>query len=69
MSLVTYICRSVSNECVIKEELLDIVQLKDRTRGIDVVETMMAAFVKANYSKSVWAEVCMCVYMWCGSLQ
>lgn len=40
--------RSVSNDCVIKEELLDIVPLKDRTRGIDVKETMMAAFVKAN---------------------
>lgn len=37
--------RSVSNDCVIKEELLDIVPLKDRTRGI---ETMMAAFEKAN---------------------
>ncbi|KAI0209899.1 General transcription factor II-I repeat domain-containing protein 2A [Lamellibrachia satsuma] len=40
--------RSVSNDCVIKEELLDIVPLKDRTRGIDVKETMMAAFGKAN---------------------
>ncbi|CAI5669575.1 unnamed protein product [Oreochromis niloticus] len=40
--------RSVSNDCVIKEELLDIVPLKDRTRGIDVKETMMAAFEKAN---------------------
>lgn len=39
---------SVSNDCVIKEELLDIVPLKDRTCGIDVKETMMAAFVKAN---------------------
>ncbi|XP_013125772.2 general transcription factor II-I repeat domain-containing protein 2 [Oreochromis niloticus] len=39
--------RSVSNDCVIKE-LLDIVPLKDRTRGIDVKETMMAAFEKAN---------------------
>ena len=35
---------------------LDIVPLKDRTRGIDVKETMMAEFVKANYSKSVKAE-------------
>ncbi|XP_034397245.1 general transcription factor II-I repeat domain-containing protein 2A-like [Cyclopterus lumpus] len=40
--------RSVSNECMIKEELLDIVTLKDRTRGIDVKEAMMAAFAKAN---------------------
>ncbi|KAL4008962.1 hypothetical protein ACER0C_002814 [Sarotherodon galilaeus] len=40
--------RSVSNDCVIKEELLDIVPLKDRTCGIDVKETMMAAFEKAN---------------------
>ncbi len=40
--------RSVSSNCVIKEELLDIVPLKDRTRGIDVKETMMIAFAKAN---------------------
>ncbi|CAG08794.1 unnamed protein product, partial [Tetraodon nigroviridis] len=40
--------RSVSNDYVIKEELLDIVPLKDRTCGIDVKETMMAAFLKAN---------------------
>ncbi|XP_077576088.1 general transcription factor II-I repeat domain-containing protein 2A-like [Stigmatopora nigra] len=40
--------RSVSNDCLIKEELLDIVPLKERTRGIDVKETMMAAFAKAN---------------------
>lgn len=40
--------RSVSNECMIKEELLDIVPLKDRTRGIDVKEAMMAAFAEAN---------------------
>ncbi|XP_077340594.1 general transcription factor II-I repeat domain-containing protein 2A-like [Lithobates pipiens] len=40
--------RSVSNDCLIKEELLDIMPLKDRTRGIDVKDTMMDAFVKAN---------------------
>lgn len=40
--------RSVSKDFVIKEELLDIVPLKDRIRGIDVKETMMVAFVKAN---------------------
>ena len=40
--------RSVSNDCLIKEELLDIVPLKDRTRGIDVKEAMMTAFAKAN---------------------
>ena len=40
--------RSVSNDCIIKEDLLDIVPLKDRTRGIDVKETVMAAFAKAN---------------------
>lgn len=33
---------------MIKEELLDIVPLTDRTRGIDVKEAMMAAFAKAN---------------------
>ena len=40
--------RSVSSDCVIKEDLLDIVPLKDRTRGIDVKASMMAAFAKAN---------------------
>ena len=40
--------RSVSNDCLIIEELLDIVPLKDRTRGIDVKEAMMTAFAKAN---------------------
>lgn len=40
--------RSVFDLCLIKEELLDIVPLKDRTRGIDVKETMMAAFEKTN---------------------
>ena len=40
--------RSVSKDCVIKEDLLYIVPLKDRTRGIDVKATMMAAFAKAN---------------------
>ena len=38
--------RSVSNDCLIIEELLDIVPLKDRTRGIDVKETMMTALQK-----------------------
>ena len=38
--------RSVSSECHIREELLDIMPLKDRTRGIDVKEAMMAAFAK-----------------------
>ena len=40
--------RFVSTDCLIKEELLDIVPLKDRTRGIDVKEAMMAAIEKAN---------------------
>ena len=40
--------RSVSSECHIREELLDIVPLKERTRGIDVKEAMMAAFAKAS---------------------
>jgi hypothetical protein len=42
---------------LIKEQLLDIGPLIDGTRGIDGKETMMAAFAKANYNKSVWAEV------------
>ena len=37
----------ISNDCLIKE-LLNIVPLKDRTRGIDVKEALMAAIVKAN---------------------
>ena len=40
--------RSASNDCVIKEDLLDIVPLKDRARGIDVKGTIVAAFAKAN---------------------
>ena len=39
---------SVSNNCLIIEELLDIVPLKDRTCGIAVKEAMMTAFAKAN---------------------
>ena len=38
----------ISSDCLIKEELLDVVPLKDRTRGIDVKEAMMAAIKKAN---------------------
>ena len=40
--------RSVSNDCLIKKELVDIVPLKDKTRSIDVTKTTMAAFLKAN---------------------
>ena len=40
--------RFISRNCLIKEELLDIVPLKDRTRGIDVKEAMVAAIEKAN---------------------
>ena len=36
------------NDCLIKEELLNIVPLKDRSRGIDVKEAMMVAIAKAN---------------------
>ena len=39
---------SVSKDYLIKEELLGIVPLKDRTRGIVVKEAMMTAFAKAN---------------------
>ncbi|XP_067420895.1 general transcription factor II-I repeat domain-containing protein 2-like [Emydura macquarii macquarii] len=42
--------RTVSNDCVINEELLDIVPLKDRTRGINVKETLMDVFAKTNLS-------------------
>ena len=40
--------RFISTDCLIKEELLDIVPLKDSTRGINVKEAMMAAIEKAN---------------------
>ena len=40
--------RFISNDCLTKEELLNIVPLKDRTCGIDVKEAMMAAIAKAN---------------------
>ena len=42
--------RFISTDCLIKEELHDIVPLKDRTSGIDVKEAMMAAIEKANLS-------------------
>ena len=44
--------RSVSEDCVVKEELLDIVPLKDRTRGIDLKETLMMVVEKAELSLS-----------------
>ena len=40
--------RFISTDCLIKEELLDIVPLKDKTHGIDVKEAMMVAIKKAN---------------------
>ena len=40
--------RSTSKDCLIKEELLDIVPLKDRTRVINVKEAMMTTFAKTN---------------------
>ena len=42
--------RFISNNCLIKEELLDIVPLIDRTHGIDLKEAMMVAIEKANLS-------------------
>ena len=42
--------RFISTDCLIKEELHDIVPLKDKTSGIDVKEAMMAAIEKANLS-------------------
>lgn len=44
--------RFVSEDCTIKEELLDIVPLKDRTRGIDLKETLMAVVEKADLQLS-----------------
>ena len=40
--------RFISNDCLIKEKLLNINPIKDRTRGINVKEPMMAAIAKAN---------------------
>ena len=42
------LARFIPTDCLIKEELLDFVPLKDRTRGIDVKEAVMAAIEKAN---------------------
>ena len=50
----------MSNDCVIKEDLLDIVPLKDRIRGIDAkATTMMVAFAKANLPISKLAAIAM----------
>ena len=40
--------RFISTDCLSKEELLDIVPLKERAHCIDVKEAMMAAIEKAN---------------------
>ncbi|QQP57431.1 General transcription factor II-I repeat domain-containing protein 2B [Caligus rogercresseyi] len=40
----------ISPDGRLKEELLDVVPLKDRTRGIDVKEAMMDVFREANLS-------------------
>ena len=40
--------RFISTDCFIKEELLDIVPIKDRACGIDVKEAMMATIEKVN---------------------
>ena len=40
--------RFISTDCLIKEELLDIVPTKDRVCGIDVKEAIMAAIEKIN---------------------
>ena len=49
--------RFISTDCLIKEELLDIVPLKDRTRGINVKESMMAAIEKVNLSIAKLAAI------------
>ena len=38
----------ISADCLIKEELLDVVPLDDRTRGMDVKEALMTASEKAD---------------------
>ena len=47
-SQLAIIARFLLTDCLIEEELFDIVPLKDRTRDIDVKEAMMAAIEKAN---------------------
>ena len=47
----------ISTDCLIKEELLDIVPLKDSTRGINVKEAMMAVIAKANLSIAKLAAI------------
>ena len=42
------LARFISTNCLIKEELFDIVPLEDRTHGIDVKEAMIIAIDKAN---------------------
>ena len=44
------LARFIATDCLIKEELTDIVPLNNRTRGIDVKEALMAAIKKANLS-------------------
>lgn len=69
--------RTVSNNCLIKEELLDTVPLKERTRGIDVKETMMAcicesksAHVKTNCNSHGWSASHDWICKWaCGAVQ
>ena len=49
--------RFISTDCLIKEELLVIVPLKDSTHGINVKEAMMAAIEKANLSIAKLAAI------------
>ncbi|KAL1279362.1 hypothetical protein QQF64_026035 [Cirrhinus molitorella] len=44
--------RFVSEDCTVKEELLDVLPLKDRTRGIDLKETLMNVVEKADLQLS-----------------
>uniref|UniRef100_H2ZWQ1 DUF4371 domain-containing protein n=1 Tax=Latimeria chalumnae TaxID=7897 RepID=H2ZWQ1_LATCH len=40
--------RTVSDDCAVREELLDVVPLKERTRGLDIKEALMSMVAKTS---------------------
>uniref|UniRef100_H3AIM7 DUF4371 domain-containing protein n=1 Tax=Latimeria chalumnae TaxID=7897 RepID=H3AIM7_LATCH len=40
--------RTVSDDCAVREELLDVVPLKERTRGLDIKEALMSVVAKTS---------------------
>ncbi|XP_065672011.1 SCAN domain-containing protein 3-like [Hydra vulgaris] len=49
--------RYVTSDVLVKEELLDLVELKDTTRGIDLKEALDTVLVKANAPKNKLVSV------------